>query len=388
MTVNYAKEDSFDSQDEESSSSSEDGENSSEEESVRFIQSCAATVVSRVPKISSTEIIDSLPESDSWRPSGGNRFENQSAVIIMARTSVEGKDFPILADSGSSPSLIERKRFKELWPDVPILKMSESDKSLRVRAGFNAEKGKAETLPDYGNPSLLLATEDGRLVRVHLEMHITDVKIDAPGIILGGADMNYNNMDVSYTTQSILMRPLRSLETYVIPMAVTSRQKVISDVPMRAVSKVKVPAGFTGFIPVSLKDMSGQGPFILTPKGKVHGKDNQLCSAPFMIVSHDTTYVEYSNFSKDDVFVQSGQVLGKLEDLDGDDTYVQALSHEDRRNGVKLNKMMSKLPSDHLEPDEIEVGLSLKDLNIEKPSTINQTAFDSLPKGFCLPMMI
>lgn len=196
--------------------------------------------------------------------------------------------------------------------------------------------------------------------------------------------MKYNNMNVSYTNQCVLVQPLRSLNTYTIPMASASCQRVISNLPMRSIEKVKIPARSTGYVPISLMDVESKGPFILTPKAKLHGKDNSICSAPFMVVSPETSYVEYTNFSSDDVFVQSGQVLGNLKDLDGDDTFIQAFNHEDRINGTKLDDMMVDTPTD-LEPDEIDVGITQKDLGI---NPVHQTAFGSLPKGFYRPVMM
>lgn len=87
--------------------------------------------------------------------------------------------------------------------------------------------------------------------------------------------------------------------------------------------------------------------------------------------------MEYSNFSSDDVFVQAGQIIGNLEVLDPDDSYVHAFTSKERREGVKLDDLMSKIPSDYMETDEIEVGLSQKDVGINAVSDDKP-----LPQGF------
>lgn len=186
--------------------------------------------------------------------------------------------------------------------------------------------------------------------------------------------MDYNNMNTCYTDQCIRVDPLRSLESHKIPMA-TSMKFNASRRAVRSSKKVKIPARFTGFVPVDLKE-SSNGQSMFSPKGKTHGKDSSLCSSPFMVVSPETTFIEYSNFSKDDVFVQEGQIVGYLEDLHPDDVYLHALSPEERMHGVKLDKMMSKIPTDYMEPDEIEVGLTPEDIGI------NSVSSDSIPPGF------
>lgn len=376
-SVNFNNTDDNVDKSESSSESEDDDHYSSDSETISFVSVCAASVMSRIPKSNSYTIVDSIPESQPWKKEG-HRFENQSPVIILALGSAKGETFPVIADTGCPPSMIGRDTFKKIWPDVPIMKMEGPGNSLRVKLGYNGTE--TELVNDFATPPLFLPTDDGQLVKIHVEFHITDKTIDKPGILLGGADMKYNNIDVSYNDECLKISPLQSLETYRIPMSTAKPGKKIPKISshvVRCSSKVEIPAKSTGYVPIDISELaSAGGPFLLTPKGKRHQQDNGFCSSPFAIVSDTTSMVEYSNFSSDDVFVQPGQVIGHVDHLDQDDVYSTALTHEEQIKGVKLNEMMSKIPADYMETDEIEVGISREDLGIHNVST------DKIPPGF------
>lgn len=134
---------------------------SSDEETdgVNFVNLCSESIISRLSNISevSNVVVDSLPEKDKWRP-GGKRFENQSPVIVMARTSLDGANFPVMCDTGSAASLIGRQTFVSRWANEKIKRMDEDDSVLRIKAGWDGQS--SEKLLDYATPSIFLPTED------------------------------------------------------------------------------------------------------------------------------------------------------------------------------------------------------------------------------------
>lgn len=296
------------SQDERSSDpeSSLSKSDSSSTNYVSFIKVNAIWIQSRISSSHShTPVVDSI--LDSRVPYGkGLQFKHQREVLLFAQTSSTLDPFPIIADLGCGPTLIDEHTRQKHFPNSKILHL---ENPIVADSGFNG-KG-PEAIKRFFLTTLLLPTDNGTLVKVLLEIHVTESPIQGSGFLLGGDAMRYNMMSICYPTRSVDVCTRSGVMK--CPMASVHNPADV-EFGIRNKHEVIVPAESARFVEIQ-NISSAKGDYSVSP---LRPNPDEVSGVPHCVVSSSTHAINFANFSKQDITVPAGKLLGVATLLDND----------------------------------------------------------------------
>lgn len=243
----------------------------------------------------------------------GNVFQGVGPVHVYVRSLPNEKDIRVCADTGCGPSIGNRAVVTQLFPDAKVSKRS-SKLPLRVKGGFDGKE--YEILPDFVAVDLYLVTTKGNLLRIQVEIHLSDAVIDS-SILLGSSCIQSNHLLLDLNKEVLISRKTYQGFKVEVPIYLNEQQPVFDNVAIRCSEDLTIPADHEGLVHVDMSQLPSR---TLIFKGRELGKDSErpLVRCADSPVDRTVKRVMVANMSEKPIVIKCGRVVGYVSEMNRD----------------------------------------------------------------------